>query len=47
MQLCAGRRLLERRLLALHLYLDIFGLLVAWPPARLLALMPQQGRCGL
>ena len=33
---CAGRRLLARRLLALHLYLDVFGLLVAGhrPPPR-------------
>ena len=39
-ELRVGKRLLGRRLLALHLYLDVFGLLVAchrhasWPPCR-------------
>ena len=44
MELGAGRRLLGRRLLALHLDLDVFGLLVARPPACLLTRTRSAGR---
>ncbi len=43
----AGRRLLARRLLALHFDLDVFGLLVAGHWRASSALVAQQGRCGL